>query len=342
MSHRRPATAADKHVERMLKAHPGLLGVEGVVDTFSPECVSAWMRLQPTAGMAQAELARRTNEDPSFLLMEDVALWSRWRTCRHVYRFDHELSAELVRGGLPDSMPTEALRLLPYPVVYVDAPFYTAGRLARDDRRVTGFFAWLDVGIRTGATTLSESAEMLMLMMVHDGGEPRTVMAASLEEPTLGGVVRDIVSADMAEIAHLRNSGAVVRVADDYEAITRQRLSAMFAHLLYVVADNSDQEVEYRPSGKSRRKGRCESTIHAVGTRVGRAIGAAKVRYVGGGGAEGDRTVRPHVRAAHWHHYWTGPRSEPEKRELVLRWVMPTFVNGGTDAVTVTHEASRK
>jgi hypothetical protein len=38
--------------------------------------------------------------------------------------------------------------------------------------------------------------------------------------------------------------------------------------------------------------------------------------------------VRPHIRRAHWHHYWIGPRAAPaEERELVVRWLPPILVN---------------
>ncbi len=34
----------------------------------------------------------------------------------------------------------------------------------------------------------------------------------------------------------------------------------------------------------------------------------------------------PHLRKAHWHHYWTGPKSDPDQRKLVVRWIHPVFV----------------
>lgn len=43
--------------------------------------------------------------------------------------------------------------------------------------------------------------------------------------------------------------------------------------------------------------------------------------------------VRPHMRKAHWHHYWTGKRGTPD-RKLVLRFLMPTLV-GGTESVFI-------
>ena len=52
------------------------------------------------------------------------------------------------------------------------------------------------------------------------------------------------------------------------------------------------------------------------------------------------RMVAPHIRAAHWQHYWTGKRKgRTDGRfgdELVIRWVPPTPVNEGRGAVAET------
>lgn len=42
----------------------------------------------------------------------------------------------------------------------------------------------------------------------------------------------------------------------------------------------------------------------------------------------------PHSRKGHWHHFWTGKRGT-EERKLILKWVAPMFINGGTDEVSV-------
>lgn len=48
---------------------------------------------------------------------------------------------------------------------------------------------------------------------------------------------------------------------------------------------------------------------------------------------------RPHVRRAHWHHYWTGPG----RTVLELRWLEPVFVMGDSDRVdAVVHEVGRE
>ena len=50
---------------------------------------------------------------------------------------------------------------------------------------------------------------------------------------------------------------------------------------------------------------------------------------------------RPHMRRGHWHYFWTGSKSEPSERKLVLRWVapMPIGITGG-DTPVVLHRVT--
>lgn len=76
---------------------------------------------------------------------------------------------------------------------------------------------------------------------------------------------------------------------------------------------------------------------YEVGYRVGALLrkgAAARYRSSAADGESG-RTVIPHLRRAHWHHYWTGPKSDPEKRELVVRWIHPVLVGGKETIPTV-------
>lgn len=62
--------------------------------------------------------------------------------------------------------------------------------------------------------------------------------------------------------------------------------------------------------------------VHATGIRIGSALDAAKARTERDDGF--GVGVTPHVRRAHWHAYWTGPRDGA--RKVVLRWLSPILV----------------
>lgn len=53
-------------------------------------------------------------------------------------------------------------------------------------------------------------------------------------------------------------------------------------------------------------------------------------------GAPTSRTVRSHVRRAHWHHYWVGEG----RTRLEVRWIEPVFVMGDMAADAVSHRVT--
>lgn len=70
-----------------------------------------------------------------------------------------------------------------------------------------------------------------------------------------------------------------------------------------------------------------------VAYQLGNAI--RKYKYVyehsKGSGEPTGRTVRPHQRCGHFHHYWVGVG----RTELIVKYVEPTFVLGGSNKATV-------
>jgi len=347
MSHRRKPTDADRFVDRLLSLHPRLEGVRKPVWSGSELVRELFFFINESEGQnimamdAYMENYRHTN-DPTLLIATEISLWSNWRQCRHVYRFDKALTDELCATDAPDSMPTDALASLPYPIVYVDAPcdLYTYGGVPVP---VRGYFAWYDTS-RT--VDMRPERSLSLTFVTPEFGRGSTSMVLSLEKGTLGEVVDDVVARDRNHIDYLRNKGFDVEEVGIDESI-RSTIVSVMNHLLYIVSENSDQQVTYRPSGKARNARRSSpSTIHEVGTHVGRALGAARVVYVSSEAAARSNGTSPraHMRAGHWHHHWVGPMSKPDERRLVLRWHDPVFVNAGRsgDGIdTVVHPAAK-
>ena len=108
----------------------------------------------------------------------------------------------------------------------------------------------------------------------------------------------------------------------------------------YIAAKNADLNLAYTPpsDGASGRKSRKRSAAHV--THVGYAIGAELREYArhAGSSERNGGTVRPHMRRAHWHRFWTGPHGG--ERKLELRWLQPIWVNPGKgEAVPTVHKA---
>lgn len=125
--------------------------------------------------------------------------------------------------------------------------------------------------------------------------------------------------------------------------------------ILYIASQNADIVPSQRPekhlpldaAKKKTSGGQSKSKAVSqmdVGYRVGAAIekrNAVCQLFDHSGEGKGSRKS-PHVRSAHWHHYWTGKRDEPEKREVKVRWVEETLVNCNEfDDVIVTEHRNR-
>jgi len=98
----------------------------------------------------------------------------------------------------------------------------------------------------------------------------------------------------------------------------------------FVASANSGINLVYKPpklARVNRGKNRSACTWYEAGFRFGAEIRAYE-RYMSERKPHQGGTVRPHVRRAHWHHYWTGPRDG--ERKLVLKWVPQSLVNAAS------------
>lgn len=81
-----------------------------------------------------------------------------------------------------------------------------------------------------------------------------------------------------------------------------------------------------------RNFGPAEPLVWEVAYRIGTSLRQAREAAESGERGEGTHaSPRPHIRCAHWHHFWTGPRAsiteeQPTQRKLILKWVPPTAV----------------
>ena len=320
MGKRIPQTRADKALNKLLGAYPELRRL--------PEDVASMdMNFALAERICGALYPRGAVGSSGMIPYELLKLWAAWRHCRQVYRFDRRLSQELREMELPGDMPTEALKKLPYPIMYVDAPFdvpFGNGTALP----CCEFFV-----LQENLVWPRENKPDRILIYCDFGEKPTYCTTISLEGGTLARATSEIIDRNL------------ISWREDHIPILTQGISqfvsVIFNYLLYIASDRCEQEVVYTPSNGSKRTRRAaQSTVHEVGAYIGRRLGAARSKSaptsapaVGTG-----RSPRPHIRAAHWHHYWTGPLSGP--RELKLRWVEPIFVGPKSQIKsTVVHEA---
>ena len=147
-----------------------------------------------------------------------------------------------------------------------------------------------------------------------------------------GGTLKDAMDR-VDQIDEVFTGPGVVRYVGTREEYQRT-FSAMLQLLLYLCSDEPDMpEIEHPQkrktlSGRVRQPG--EPRVWEVGVRISNAIRNYRNQHESSWTehaetvSETHASPRPHVRSAHWHTYWTGPRKAafPE-RKPVIRWIPP-------------------
>lgn len=243
-----------------------------------------------------------------------------WRVTQGVYRFDAELLDALWRTPVRGDLPVELLHRLPEWCVYVE----TAGRSAEGLGALAGAWAWIEWDPNDGRE------ELRLLLDPEDGG-PLLPVPIHLHG---GGLEQSLWAATAEATRQARFLGA--EVGDALVGAARelaQAVEPLVALVLYLCSEAPDVSGAWppaRPEPKRTKRGARIFPAQAprvwpVGERIGAALRQAREAAPEGQGGT-HASPRPHVRAAHWHTYWTGPR----RTTPVLRWIAPILV--GADA----------
>lgn len=238
-----------------------------------------------------------------------------WRVTQGIYRFDETLYQSLIETPVTGDIPVEVLHRLPEWCVYIETP-----GMAFFDSNLYGFFAHLEYDVNTGRRELRlliDSEEALAPIPLHLIGDLDTALDEMARESRRQSVRFGLP--------------AVGNVTPDLRPVVEPLLSL----LLYLSSQNAEigdgaRQPAYPRPKRTKQGWRLfppdKPTTWGVGVRMGAALRRAyqSVR------TEEDHPhagPRPHIRRAHWHSFWTGPRAEPEARELKLKWLPPIPVN---------------
>ncbi len=276
----------------------------------------------PLAGaMAVASDGR---SDPASLLRarHDVArvgALAAWRPTQGIYRIDPDMLDALWTTPVRGELPIEVLHLMPEWCVYVEI-----GREV-DGRRLEGFFAHLEHDVNDGRAELR---------FVLDFDQPDPLVPVALH---LVGTLDAAVAAMLVEV---RRSAAAFWVDVPTAAIGAivELVEPLVSVVLYLCSQAADvrdakgtgrapaRPVRTKVKGGARTFPPGQATTWEVGYRIGAALRAARAWKSGEGEEQGERRGPVgHVRRAHWHTYWTGPKAAPQKP--VLKWLPPIPVN---------------
>jgi hypothetical protein len=111
---------------------------------------------------------------------------------------------------------------------------------------------------------------------------------------------------------------------------TYNTLSRIIATTAYLCADEPDYSGRDRPLPRSRgpQFGAQAPSVWHVGARIGAQLRAQTERHAAAVASGPRHGPRPHIRRAHWHGYWCGPKARPELR---AKWIPPTLIGCDND-----------
>jgi hypothetical protein len=247
-----------------------------------------------------------------------------WRVTQGIYRFDPTTFDALWETPVTGDIPTEVLFHLPEWCVYIP----THDRNWRGDI-LNGFFAHLEHDANDRRTELR-----FVLDMTKSQGDDLMVLPLHLGQ---GGVAEGVAAMmrEAARYAPIRTEplgAAIEELSDD--------VSPLVSLLLYLCSQaaeirdgGGEKRIPARPKAVKTKKGmRLFPPDRPMAWEVGYRLGAALRRAWSAQAATSETpgthaSPRPHIRRAHWHSYWVGPRSVAESRSVVLKWLPPIPVN---------------
>lgn len=272
-------------------------------------------------------------------LINDVGIigaLAAWRITQGVYRFDKDVYAAVIDTPLAGDLPHNILYNLPELCVFIETPGLTFL-----GQPLAGFFAYLEYDVPDGR-------KELRLVLDHTMPEHDTPRLISQVLHLGAWSLLESVERTMQEAE--RVSKDVLKAATSFQPGTAEYIQSgympLVSLLLYICSVNSEigdgDRRPVRPKSKKTKKGQRmfpppQATTWNVGVRMGASLRRAK--EVSNTSDTPDATLdtaikhrsspRPHVRRAHWHGYWTGPRDGDQ--QFVLKWAPPILVGGEED-----------
>jgi len=259
-----------------------------------------------------------------------LAAIASWRVTQGIYRFDPALYASVIDTPVERDIPSDVLYRLPEWCVYVETP----------DRQwqgsqLHGFWAHLEYDINTGRhelRLLMDSEGGLAPVPLHLGGWSLLESLERMQKEATRQSLDKGLSQWAGELT--KDKGLAGRMAAD--------LAPLLSLLLYLCSQPDEVGTEGRRPANPRPKRTKlgwrlfpvdQPTQWDVGVRIGAALRRAYQQSETGQASVDPETgrarPRAHIRRAHWHGYWKGPR-DPERddeRRFDLRWQPPIPVN---------------
>ena len=311
----------EARIAKMDALHPGWAGY---LDSMIRDISRDWPEwcLIPMAGATAVVQHVGVSVGPAETA-EMTALFT-WSKGRSVYRFDPDLASSVLATPMTDIIPTELFYRLPEWGIYIEAP--PNGLWPNE---LAGAFVHLEYDTLSGARELriygdpvGDIGDTVIPLHIHGNSTVEEMLATTLR------VAEETARSFNVDVDTFQLPGSFSQHQDLLDQI-KTWITPIVSCIMYLCTNDADiieattvhqKNRTQNPLARARQKD--------VGFRIGAALRSTKTRSQDAAPHEPTgRHVTPHLRRAHWHHFWTGSLKDPSQRELIVKWIPPVPVN---------------
>lgn len=238
-------------------------------------------------------------------------IFSKWSKFKTVYRLDPDFYEMLI-----DTEDTvfyqDSLKHLPYDCIFVPDP----------TGEMIGRFIYLEFTGTDSTFTILEVDE------VKDNHITKYGIASTIVHDRQ--TIHESIQENLQDMKRRVGEDELSKYPEGFiETQTLQSMLLCIQICYYLAAQNAElKEVKIKKGKRPKKKDGKPLNIRQwdVGYRIGNDFRKERSDSESTSSRTSSRP-RPHVRRAHWHHFWCGPN----KSQLELKWLAPIFVNTNED-----------
>lgn len=247
-----------------------------------------------------------------------------WNYTRYIYEFDVDFYQELNKTVYSSKIPREILYKLPVYSIYIKVPENNGAYC-----NIQGYWASIHPFYNDGDQIHvdSQGNPSVILNIIVNLGDDLDLLEILLDDN------QTTLLEALNKTVELKQESGATNLTEEVAAGYYYMASEAINAILYICSQDPDIKepvwLGEKPGnpriekikGKFRLFPPRRFKTWKVGNNVGKQIKEYHANYnnIGSG-----KSVRPHIRRAHWHGYWTGPKKGA--RNFEIKWLSPMLV----------------